>query len=34
MLKVMDTDALVTPAWPCLYTSSCSDAARTYDYDR
>ena len=32
LLKVIETDALVTPAWPCLYTSSCSDAARTYHY--
>ena len=27
--KTMVTEALVTPAWPFLYTSSCSDFART-----
>jgi len=26
---VMVTDALVTPAWPCLYTSSCKFDTRT-----
>jgi len=26
----MVTEALVIPAWPFLYTSSCSDLARTW----
>jgi hypothetical protein len=32
LLNTMLTEAFVTPAWPCLYTSSCKEAARTYIY--
>lgn len=31
LLNTMVTLALVTPAWPCLYTSSCRLLARTCD---
>ena len=31
LLKVTETVALVTPAWPCLYTSSWSEPARTWE---
>ena len=29
LLNTMETEAFVTPAWPCLYTSSCREDART-----
>jgi hypothetical protein len=29
--NTMDTVALVMPAWPCLYTSSCRLLARTWE---